>query len=247
MVPNPHDAPLLSYQPPAKQMYRGPGPADVPRPSFPADQIPMGAHPPMGSPGPMPGMPPSRAASGLGAPSAHDMPPTQQVMINPEGPSVCLLQGLPEHVTPAELATLFAVYGNVVAVKILAHQPSVGLVQLQTEEQSRAAIKHLNGIRVHGLSVRVEPAKGKDLPPMRPDADPRYNLFVSNNREYTRHPMDKPLRSFPPSTNLFIMNLPVKVSESDIRDRIMQLYVFKFIQTNVFYMTDISTTFLSKF
>lgn len=186
------------------------------------DQVgsPLGAH--TISPGSLSALSHGRAAS-LGAPAAHDVPLTQQVMINPEGSSVCLLQGLHDLATPAELATLFAVYGNVVAVKILADQRSVGLVQLQTEEQSRAAVKHLNGIRYHGLSVRVEPSAGKGLPPMRPDADPRFNLFVSNNREYTRHPMDKPLRSFPPSTNLFIMNLPVKVSEAEICDRIMQL------------------------
>ncbi len=127
-----------------------------------------------------------------------------------------LITGLNENTTVQELANLTAVYGNVLQVKIIAHNPSMGTVRLATQEQARAAIKHLDNVNLKGSRVRVELSDGGIDNSPGSQTDPRYNLIVANNREYTRHPLDKPLRSFPPSTALFVMNLPVDITKQEI-------------------------------
>ncbi|EER09567.1 polypyrimidine tract binding protein, putative [Perkinsus marinus ATCC 50983] len=139
---------------------------------------------------------------------------------------VVIVHGLNEQETrPDDLAALFAVYGNVVRVKIMFKARHTALVQMQTVGECHTAIAHLKGIRLHGNKLTMEMSKGgRELPPIPPpgaeqtEADRLSRDYTSQSYLYARHRADQTSRPFPPSSSLYFSNMPHGTTEEDLRE-----------------------------
>ncbi|EER20226.1 polypyrimidine tract binding protein, putative, partial [Perkinsus marinus ATCC 50983] len=88
------------------------------------------------------------AGGGFGTPTAAGAAP------------VVIVHGLNEQETrPDDLAALFAVYGNVVRVKIMFKARHTALVQMQDMQQCRTAISYLQDVWLHGNQLTMEMSK----------------------------------------------------------------------------------------
>ena len=138
------------------------------------------------------------------------------------GAPVLVVEGIDESVTkPEHLAALFAVYGNVVRVKLLPHSGRgcvVALVQLQDLGQCHIAQEYLNGVMLHGRSLTVELSKGGSIPSTSKlgTSDELVKEFSQLPLLYARHKHDRPQRLFLPSNTLHISNMPDGTSEDEL-------------------------------
>ncbi|KAF4722175.1 hypothetical protein FOZ62_011372, partial [Perkinsus olseni] len=165
------------------------------------------------------GPPGAMAGSGL-------LGPQQRGMSGVAATPVVFVLGLNEKdTTPDDLAALFAVYGNVVKVKIMYKARNSALVQMQTVGECHTAIAHLKGIRLHGNKLTMEMSKGgRELPPIPPpgaeqtEADRLSRDYTSQSYLYARHRADQTSRPFPPSSSLYFSNMPHGTTEEDLRE-----------------------------
>lgn len=136
------------------------------------------------------------------------------------GSPVVLVENIDESLTiPEHLAALFAVYGNVVRVKMMRHLESA-LVQLQDLDQCQIAIEYLNGVLLHNRSITVTLSKGGNIPP---SSKIQEEGGMDSVKEFTGYPLlyarqraDKPQRLFTPSNTLHVSNMPDNTSEEEL-------------------------------
>jgi len=166
----------------------------------------------------MGGVAPPSLGSGLQSASReHDVAGMQS--------PVLIVHNLAEGITSCDdLAALFAVYGNVVRVKIMFKARHSALVQLGDLAQCRLAQQHLSKLPLHGKELQVEMSKGGQIPPAREkDGDgseyeaPLTKDYTDQPLLYARHKSDRPQKSFPPGTTLHVSNMPDNTSEQEIR------------------------------
>lgn len=137
------------------------------------------------------------------------------------GAPVLVVEGIDERNTHAEhLAALFALYGNVVRVKLLKNRDTA-LVQLEDLDQCRVAIDCLNGLPLHGRTMTITHSKGGAIPSPdkvmeEGDSEQSVKEFTPYPLLYARHRMDRPQRLFYPSNTLHISNMPDGTSEEDL-------------------------------
>ncbi|KAF4692298.1 hypothetical protein FOZ60_013829 [Perkinsus olseni] len=152
------------------------------------------------------------AAGGFSTPTAAGAAP------------VVIVHGLNEQETrPDDLAALFAVYGNVVRVKIMFKARHTALVQMQDMQQCRTAISYLQDVWLHGNQLTMEMSKGGNIPPI-PPSTPSNRAGVelltkdysSQGNLYGRHRIDKMTKPYAPSTSLHISNMPDNCTEQDL-------------------------------
>ena len=81
--------------------------------------------------------------------------------------SVNLFAGrLPWSVTDADLKTAFEAYGEVVSVKVITdHQigksRGFAFIEMKNEDEANSAMESLNGSKLKGRNIIVNPAKAK--------------------------------------------------------------------------------------
>lgn len=137
------------------------------------------------------------------------------------GSPVLMLEGIDELSTHAEhLAALFALYGNVVRVKVLKSRETA-LVQLQDLEECKLALNYLNGVVLHGRNVVISLSKGGPIPPPSKiheegDTEQYVKEFSTFPLLYARHKPDRPQRLFLPSNTLHVSNMPDMTSEDEL-------------------------------
>ncbi|KAK6325390.1 hypothetical protein J4Q44_G00047320 [Coregonus suidteri] len=107
----------------------------------------------------------------------------------------------PESVTPNCLFILFGVYGDVMRVKILFNKKDNALVQMADGTQAQLAMSHLNGVRLHGRSLRVSMSKHTTV------QLPREEAWLQKNYN----------NIYPPSGTLHLSNIPPAVGEDDLK------------------------------
>ena len=137
------------------------------------------------------------------------------------GAPVLVVEGIDESRTHAEhLAALFALYGNVVRVKLLKNR-GTALVQLEDLDQCRIALEFLNGIPIHDLGISLSLSKGGAIPPPdrvleEGDSEQSVKDFTSYPLLYARHRPERPQRMYLPSNTLHISNMPDGTMEEDL-------------------------------
>jgi len=137
------------------------------------------------------------------------------------GSPVIVVEGIDESLTNAEhLAALFALYGNVVRVKILKSRETA-LVQLQELDECKQALDCLSGICLHGRGVVLSFSKGGPIPPPSQiheegDSEQSVKEFSTFPLLYARHKPDRPQRMFLPSNTLHVSNMPDLTSEDEL-------------------------------
>jgi len=137
------------------------------------------------------------------------------------GAPVLLIENLDESLTiPEHLAALFAVYGNVVRIKMMKRSESA-LVQMHDLDQCHIAIEYLNGVMLHGRSISVKLSKGGSIPPpskIQEEGETGNSVkeFSGYPLLYARHKPDKPQRLFLPSTTLHLSNMPDDTTEDEV-------------------------------
>jgi RNA recognition motif-containing protein len=137
------------------------------------------------------------------------------------GAPVVVVEGIDESNTYAEhLAALFALYGNVVRVKLLKNRETA-LVQLEDLDQCQLAIDCLNGLPVHDRTISLSFSKGGAIPPPdrvleEGDSEQSVKEFTLYPLLYARHRPDRPQRLYYPSNTLHISNMPDGTSEEDL-------------------------------
>jgi RNA recognition motif-containing protein len=135
------------------------------------------------------------------------------------GSPVLLVENVDETYTIAEhLAALFAVYGNVVRIKMMKRSESA-LVQMHDLDQCNIAVEYLNGVMLHGRPISVKLSKGGSIPPpskIQEEGDDSVKEFSGYPLLYARHKFDKPQRLFLPSTTLHISNMPDGTTEEEL-------------------------------
>ncbi|KAF4672207.1 hypothetical protein FOL47_000790 [Perkinsus chesapeaki] len=151
-------------------------------------------------------------AAGFGTPTAAGAAP------------VVIVHGLNEQETrPDDLAALFAVYGNVVRVKIMFKARHTALVQMQDMQQCRTAISYLQDVWLFGCQLTMEMSKGGNIPPIPPSTpsnragvEQLTKDYSSQGNLYGRHRADKMTKPYAPSTSLHISNMPDNCSDQDL-------------------------------
>lgn len=136
------------------------------------------------------------------------------------GSPVVVVDNIDESLTiPEHLAALFAVYGNVVRIKMMRNLGSA-LVQLQDLDQCQIAIEYLNGVLLHDRPITVTLSKGGTIPPSTKVQEEggmdSVKEFSGYPLLYCRHRAEKPQRLFTPSNTLHISNMPDGTSEEEL-------------------------------
>lgn len=137
------------------------------------------------------------------------------------GTPVIVVEGIDESLTLAEhLAALFALYGNVVRVKVLKSRETA-LVQFQELEECKIALNYLSGIILHGRSIVMSLSKGGPIPPpskIHEEGDTEHTVkdFSTFPLLYARHKPERPQRLFLPSNTLHVSNMPDMTSEDEL-------------------------------
>jgi len=136
------------------------------------------------------------------------------------GSPVVLVENIDESLTiPEHLAALFAVYGNVIRIKMMRNLESA-LVQLYDLDQCQIAIEYLNGVLLHNRPISVTLSKGGNIPPpskiQEEGGIDSVKEFSGYPLLYSRHRSDKPQRLFTPSNTLHISNMPDGTSEEEL-------------------------------
>jgi len=154
-------------------------------------------------------------------------------------PVVLMVRGLDENRTKTdELASLFAVYGNVQRVKIMFHKRDSALVQVENMQQATAAKNSLNGIALHGKRLAVDFSKGGAIPKpiikQGEQAEAKLTKDYSEIPNFQRHKAGKVFKCFSPSSSLHIANMPDGTTEEQVRELFssigLALESVKFIQ-----------------
>jgi RNA recognition motif-containing protein len=142
-------------------------------------------------------------------------------MYNTGKAPVLIVAGLnPDLVESEHLAALFAVYGNVIRVKMIKGRDSA-LVQLNDLDQCKIAQEFLDGVVLFGESVKVEMSKGGSIPPphkVQEEGDDSVKEYSAFPLLYARHKSDKPHRLFVPSNSLHISNMPDGTTEEQLTE-----------------------------
>ncbi|XP_074641885.1 polypyrimidine tract-binding protein 1-like isoform X18 [Tubulanus polymorphus] len=174
----------------------------------------------------IPGFPHHAAALGAGLP----MPGQQQT-----GP-VLLVSNLNEQkITPDDLFTLFGVYGDVQRVKIIFNKKDNALVQFADALQAQTALTHTDKLKLWGKQIKVAPSK-HPVVQMPKEGQPDAGLtkdFVNSPLHRFKKPNSKNHHNiFPPSATLHLSNIPLNVTEEQIKDAFQQtggsVVAFKF-------------------
>jgi RNA recognition motif-containing protein len=137
------------------------------------------------------------------------------------GAPVIVVEGIDDSRTHAEhLAALFALYGNVVRVKLLKNRETA-LVQMEDLDQCGIAMEFLNGLPVHGRPIALSLSKGGAIPPPdrvleEGDSEQSVKEFTPYPLLYARHRPEKPQRLYYASNTLHISNMPDGTLEEDL-------------------------------
>uniref|UniRef100_A0A8C7GVT9 Polypyrimidine tract-binding protein 1 n=1 Tax=Oncorhynchus kisutch TaxID=8019 RepID=A0A8C7GVT9_ONCKI len=117
----------------------------------------------------------------------------------------------PESVTPNCLFILFGVYGDVMRVKILFNKKDNALVQMADGTQAQLAMSHLNGVRLHGRSLRVSMSKHTtvQLPREGHEDQGLTKDYATSPLHRFKKPGSKNYNNiYPPSGTLHLSNIP---------------------------------------
>ena len=136
------------------------------------------------------------------------------------GSPVLLVENIDETLTiPEHFAALFAVYGNVIRIKMMRNLESA-LVQLGDLDQCQIAMEYLNGALLHNRPISVTLSKGGNIPPpskiQEEGGGDSVRDFTGFPLLFSRHRPDKPQRLFTPSNTLHISNMPDGTSEEEL-------------------------------
>ncbi|XP_041696767.1 polypyrimidine tract-binding protein 1 isoform X3 [Coregonus clupeaformis] len=126
----------------------------------------------------------------------------------------------PESVTPNCLFILFGVYGDVMRVKILFNKKDNALVQMADGTQAQLAMSHLNGVRLHGRSLRVSMSKHTtvQLPREGHEDQGLTKDYATSPLHRFKKPGSKNYNNiYPPSGTLHLSNIPPAVGEDDLK------------------------------
>uniref|UniRef100_A0A4W5K6M2 Polypyrimidine tract binding protein 1a n=1 Tax=Hucho hucho TaxID=62062 RepID=A0A4W5K6M2_9TELE len=126
----------------------------------------------------------------------------------------------PESVTPNCLFILFGVYGDVMRVKILFNKKDNALVQMADGTQAQLAMSHLNGVRLHGRSLRVSMSKHTtvQLPREGHEDQGLTKDYATSPLHRFKKPGSKNYNNiYPPSGTLHLSNIPPAVGEEDLK------------------------------
>ena len=137
------------------------------------------------------------------------------------GSPVLVVEGIDEAVTkPEHLAALFALYGNVVRIKVLKSRETA-LIQMEDSTQCKIALEYLNGVMLLNRVITVSLSKGGNIPPPSKvheegDSEQSVKEFSTYPLLYARHKPDRPQRLFLPSNTLHISNMPDGATEEEL-------------------------------
>uniref|UniRef100_A0AAY5KDV4 RRM domain-containing protein n=1 Tax=Esox lucius TaxID=8010 RepID=A0AAY5KDV4_ESOLU len=151
---------------------------------------------------------------------------------------VLLVSNLNPEVTPASAAYLVSrVYGDVMRVKILFNKKDNALVQMSDGTQAQLAMSHLNGVRLHGRSLRVSLSKHTtvQLPREGHEDQGLTKDYATSPLHRFKKPGSKNYNNiYPPSATLHLSNIPPAVTEEDLKELLISsgatVTAFKFFQ-----------------
>lgn len=136
------------------------------------------------------------------------------------GAPVVLVDNIDDSTKAEHLAALFAVYGNVVRIKMLRSRKSCALVQLHDLNQCQLCIEYLNGVMLHGKALTVSQSSGGTIPApskVQEEGDlDSVKEFSGYPLLYSRQKPDRPQRLFLPSNTLHISNMSDETSEQEL-------------------------------
>jgi hnRNP-L/PTB/hephaestus splicing factor len=136
------------------------------------------------------------------------------------GAPVLLIENVDDSTRAEHLAALFAVYGNVVRIKMLRSRLSCALVQLHDLNQCLLCIEYLNGVMLHGRALTVSQSTGGTIPApskVQEEGDlDSVREFSGYPLLYSRQKPDRPQRLFLPSNTLHVSNMPDGTSEQEL-------------------------------
>jgi hypothetical protein len=170
----------------------------------------------MGSLSPM-----AAAYQSLGAYADAPSPKSFGDEYSSSGSPVLVVEGIDETQTkPEHLAALFALYGNVVRIKLLKNRETA-LVQLVDVVQCKLALEYLQGCLIHGRTLSLSLSRGGTIPPPTKvleegDSEQSIQDFTPYPLLYSRHKPDRPQRLFVPSNTLHVSNMPDGTSEDEL-------------------------------
>ncbi|KAL1022242.1 hypothetical protein UPYG_G00024110 [Umbra pygmaea] len=143
----------------------------------------------------------------------------------------------PERVTPNCLFILFGVYGDVMRVKILFNKKDNALVQMTDGTQAQLAMSHLNGVRLHGRSLRVSLSKHTtvQLPREGHEDQGLTKDYATSPLHRFKKPGSKNYNNiYPPSATLHLSNIPPSITEEELKELLTSsgstVTAFKFFQ-----------------
>uniref|UniRef100_A0A8C7GVK4 Polypyrimidine tract binding protein 1a n=1 Tax=Oncorhynchus kisutch TaxID=8019 RepID=A0A8C7GVK4_ONCKI len=112
------------------------------------------------------------------------------------------------------------VYGDVMRVKILFNKKDNALVQMADGTQAQLAMSHLNGVRLHGRSLRVSMSKHTtvQLPREGHEDQGLTKDYATSPLHRFKKPGSKNYNNiYPPSGTLHLSNIPPAVGEEDLK------------------------------
>uniref|UniRef100_A0A4W5QLT3 Polypyrimidine tract binding protein 1a n=1 Tax=Hucho hucho TaxID=62062 RepID=A0A4W5QLT3_9TELE len=115
---------------------------------------------------------------------------------------------------------LYRVYGDVMRVKILFNKKDNALVQMADGTQAQLAMSHLNGVRLHGRSLRVSMSKHTtvQLPREGHEDQGLTKDYATSPLHRFKKPGSKNYNNiYPPSGTLHLSNIPPAVGEEDLK------------------------------
>uniref|UniRef100_A0A4W5QLK6 Polypyrimidine tract binding protein 1a n=1 Tax=Hucho hucho TaxID=62062 RepID=A0A4W5QLK6_9TELE len=115
---------------------------------------------------------------------------------------------------------LVSVYGDVMRVKILFNKKDNALVQMADGTQAQLAMSHLNGVRLHGRSLRVSMSKHTtvQLPREGHEDQGLTKDYATSPLHRFKKPGSKNYNNiYPPSGTLHLSNIPPAVGEEDLK------------------------------
>uniref|UniRef100_A0A8C8G250 RRM domain-containing protein n=2 Tax=Oncorhynchus TaxID=8016 RepID=A0A8C8G250_ONCTS len=137
---------------------------------------------------------------------------------------VLLVSNLNPEVRTVTTHTLFlsptSVYGDVMRVKILFNKKDNALVQMADGTQAQLAMSHLNGVRLHGRSLRVSMSKHTtvQLPREGHEDQGLTKDYATSPLHRFKKPGSKNYNNiYPPSGTLHLSNIPPAVGEEDLK------------------------------
>ncbi|CAB1327812.1 unnamed protein product [Coregonus sp. 'balchen'] len=113
-----------------------------------------------------------------------------------------------------------SVYGDVMRVKILFNKKDNALVQMADGTQAQLAMSHLNGVRLHGRSLRVSMSKHTtvQLPREGHEDQGLTKDYATSPLHRFKKPGSKNYNNiYPPSGTLHLSNIPPAVGEDDLK------------------------------